>query len=350
MASENKLKERTAWIDVCKGLCIVLVVYGHVSGGLETAGTLSAGSGWILFRSWIYLFHMPVFFALSGIFAYKLATLSVREFLLGRVRTVCFPYVVWTFIIVGAQFAMSRFVNNPPDVSRALRFLVEPYGYGLWFLYSLLLISVAFYFLSRLQIPRLAMILAAIVLSFLASRNVFGFWPILNSAMSFFIYYAAAACARERIVAMVSGSGWGAPLIFGAGLLLAMTGIRFAGPGEAWPLNVLLAGLGFLGMVCLAKVLAHTPACRFWAFLGLFSLEIYLGHPLWGTVSRVVLLRSGMDSPAVMVLGGVLLGIAGSLLVGVLCRAWDFPYLFKWPAKRAAKCGGSQGPSCLPAP
>jgi fucose 4-O-acetylase-like acetyltransferase len=337
MAVDSKTIERFAWIDACKGICIVLVVYGHVSGGLEAGGNVAADSFWMRLRDWVYLFHMPAFFALSGMFAFKLSPLSIPDFFWGRLRTVFYPYLVWTVIIVGAQFAMIRFVNNPPDMSRALHFLREPYGYGLWFLYSLFIISVVFYFLAQLRMPPSMMVLLAVAFSFLASRNFFGFWPMLNTSMNYFIYYAAAACAREKILSCFSGNGCLRPQIVGVGLLLAMTGINLAGSGWGWPFNLLLAGLGFAGVVCLAKGMTLTPVGRVWGFLGLFSLEIYLGHPLWGTVSRVVLLRSGMGSPTILVLGGVLLGILGSLLVGVLCRAWKFPYLYKWPASRRSQ-------------
>jgi len=313
------------------------VVYGHVSGGLEAAGTLAPSSIWMTLRDWVYLFHMPAFFVLSGIFAPRLSQLACRDFLFGRLRTIFYPYVVWTAIIVGAQFAMARFVNNPPEFSRALYFLVEPYGYGLWFLYSLFIISVIFYGLDRRRISPLIIFILAATLSLLASLNAFGFWPIFNTSMGFFIFYATAAVAREKIFSLFSQNDWPAPLLSGTGLLLAMTIFYSAGFGVNWLFNLLLTGLGIAGVICLAKGLAQTLAGRFWAFLGLFSLEIYLGHPLWGTISRVLLLHSRIASPAILVLGGVFLGIAGSLLVGVLCRTWNFPYLFKWPAKAAAK-------------
>jgi len=337
MGSNSNTVDRAVWLDACKGVCIVLVVYGHISGGLEAADSLAHGSFWLKLRDWVYLFHMPAFFALSGIFATKLTTLSGREFLLGRLRTIFFPYVVWTVIIVAAQFSMARFVNNPPDLSRASRFLMEPYGYGLWFLYSLLLISVVYYFLACWKIPPTLILILAVFFSWLASRNVFGFWPIFNTSMSFFIYYVAAACARSKILLLFSSSKCLAPLLAGAGLLLAMTILYQVWLAANWPFHLVLAALGIAGVICLAKGLAQTPAGWFWAFLGIFSLEIYLGHPLWGTVSRVLLLHSKLGSPTVLVLGGVLLGIGGSLVVGILCRRWNFPYLFKWPAKVAAK-------------
>lgn len=48
---------RSTFIDIAKGIGIILVVLGH----LDTNGQIS--------REVIYSFHMPLFFLLSGIFA-----------------------------------------------------------------------------------------------------------------------------------------------------------------------------------------------------------------------------------------------------------------------------------------
>ena len=48
------LKERVKWIDYAKAFAIFFVVIGHVDTGNY-------------FTDWIYSFHMPLFFFLSGI-------------------------------------------------------------------------------------------------------------------------------------------------------------------------------------------------------------------------------------------------------------------------------------------
>ena len=46
-------KQRQAWIDVLKGVGMILVVIGHTSEKN-------------VLNDWVYTFHMPLFFALSG--------------------------------------------------------------------------------------------------------------------------------------------------------------------------------------------------------------------------------------------------------------------------------------------
>ena len=69
--SKSAIGERLRWVDCCRGICIILVVYGHVTGGLVASGVVHGGSAFDQFRNWVYLFHMPAFFFLSGLFAAK---------------------------------------------------------------------------------------------------------------------------------------------------------------------------------------------------------------------------------------------------------------------------------------
>lgn len=65
------------WIDACKGIGILLVVLGHVTD-----------SGGLLNRS-IYLFHMPLFFFLSGYLHTVQA--DFRDFFRKKPFISCFP-------------------------------------------------------------------------------------------------------------------------------------------------------------------------------------------------------------------------------------------------------------------
>lgn len=74
----NKItNNRIEWIDTAKGMGLILVVLGHLH---------------IPFlASWIYLFHMPLFFFLSGV-VYSGQQYSFLEFLTRRIKTLVVPY------------------------------------------------------------------------------------------------------------------------------------------------------------------------------------------------------------------------------------------------------------------
>nr|WP_316046916.1 acyltransferase family protein [Planococcus glaciei] len=52
-------KQRLTWVDITKGFLMILVVIGHFSGPMPTEFPLV---------KYIYWFHMPAFFLLSGLF------------------------------------------------------------------------------------------------------------------------------------------------------------------------------------------------------------------------------------------------------------------------------------------
>jgi fucose 4-O-acetylase-like acetyltransferase len=335
MAADINHDDRVAWVDGCKGICIVLVVYGHVAGGLEVAGVVKAGSVIIGLREWIYLFHMPAFFFLSGLWARKACERTFPAFWLGKMKTLAYPYVVWTGIIFAAQIAMTRFANNAPDGHRALRFLYEPYGYGMWFLYSLFLISLGFYGLSRLKIPALLVALMGVALYLFSRHNAFGFWPILNTSMAYAIFYLLGGSFSGMATGPLKDARL--PILWcgGAGLFALVTVLQTIPFDVSGLLGLVMAWLGIFGAICLAMALVRTVAGGLFTLLGIYSLEIFVAHPLWGTASRALLGICRVHTPWIFLVSGVGLGVAGSLAMAVLCQRYGFPYLFRWPTKKA---------------
>jgi fucose 4-O-acetylase-like acetyltransferase len=319
-------------VDGCKGLAIVLVVYGHVSGGYRTSGVLKADSFYLAARNWVYLFHMPAFFLLSGLFARRGLAYPFRHFLESRVRRLVYPYVLWTGIYFAAQEVMTRFVNNPPDPGRLARFLWEPYGYGLWFLYSLLLISLLYYGLQLAKLPKLAILLGALGLHLAAWFDVFGFWPIFNTAMFNFIFYAMGGLYMDRIFILIEKPGMPLSIVAGILLLGLMTGLYLVLGRFALPLAVVFALPGIIGLALLARGIAHFSGAA--SVLGFYSLEIYLGHPLFSIGARAVLGRIGIHSPTIGIAVCVLAGVLLSLLLAMACNKRKFPYLFRIPDKK----------------
>jgi hypothetical protein len=115
-------------------------------------------------------------------------------------------------------------------------------------------------------------------------------------------------------------------------LLGLMTALALAFESTKIAIGLLAALLGVVGVVCLARGVVDSLLGNFLCVLGFFSLEIYLGHALFGTASRAVLGRCGVRLPAVYVISGLLIGLFASLALAILCRKLKFPFLFRWPA------------------
>lgn len=114
-------RTRIFYLDALKGILIILVILGH-SIQFNTAQYQYS----FLFR-FIYSFHMPLFFAISGYLAYKgwydESTLKKRLFQLAL------PFVFWAIVY-------PLFISGHFDLNNTYKTLLYPDN-GLWFLYNL---------------------------------------------------------------------------------------------------------------------------------------------------------------------------------------------------------------------
>lgn len=86
-------------IDILKGLAIFLVVWGHsIQYFGEDYGVLSDTIG-----KGIYLFHMPLFFFLSGFVSVSSLKKSIGELSVSRLRGIVIPTLFWTSLSIGIQ-------------------------------------------------------------------------------------------------------------------------------------------------------------------------------------------------------------------------------------------------------
>lgn len=125
--------KRIGWIDISKALGIFLVVLCHC--GLRTA-----------FTQWVYSFHMPLFFFVSGMVYVQRG--QFKEFLYRRFRQIMVPYFLFSLILCFGVQSYKDWVNiliaNRNSLSESASF--SP----LWFLPCLFLSSVLMDIHSRL--------------------------------------------------------------------------------------------------------------------------------------------------------------------------------------------------------
>ena len=109
------MTQRDTFLDFCKGTAIFLVVLGHV---LQKVIHIQDGV-----FDFIYLFHMPFFFMLSGYLACSVHSFAI-SFFLKKARTLLLP-----FATVGLLFTC---INGEYS-----SFFFSDFHNGYWFLFSL---------------------------------------------------------------------------------------------------------------------------------------------------------------------------------------------------------------------
>lgn len=130
---------RIEWIDILKGIGILLVVLGHSFANGQT-GDIEAC---MIVKSIIYGFHMPLFFVAAGAAAYlsmnKLK--STQSYMLRLGYGVLLPYVCYAFL---AGFI---FINPEKWLSFSWKFQMDALLRGtveMWFLPALLLLQICY--------------------------------------------------------------------------------------------------------------------------------------------------------------------------------------------------------------
>ncbi len=111
------------FLDVLKGLLIVLVFVGHLIPGSREE---------VLPRFLIYSFHMPLFIGISGfLFNIEKYSFTVKSFVIKYGKRMLLPW----FIAVVVYFFFNRVYLNPKPLTFAkfLKYLYSPY-YHLWYI------------------------------------------------------------------------------------------------------------------------------------------------------------------------------------------------------------------------
>lgn len=142
--------ERNVSIDVAKGICIILVVIGHLLQ-FDCSGLAKN----TLFN-YIYAFHMSVFMMLSGYVAsYGNYDVTFTKLILRRFRQLMVPFLVWMVLTI--VYWHTSLVGA---ITLAMSFLKRP-DVGAWFLLSLFFIYL--YFLLAKKIAKMLPVRNAMV-------------------------------------------------------------------------------------------------------------------------------------------------------------------------------------------
>lgn len=129
---------RISWIDMAKGYGILLVIFAH----LDIASEI---------RTWIYSFHMPLFFFLSG-YVFK-EEYEPMIFLKKKVKSIVIPYVCLGIPMVLFQLLKDFFkgtLSLDNGVHLVRDFLLQRRLWTLWFIACLFCLNILFYIVRKL--------------------------------------------------------------------------------------------------------------------------------------------------------------------------------------------------------
>lgn len=157
-------QNRSAEIDIVKGICILLVVLGHCLRGLFDKKIIPADSNWHLLDFIIYSFHMPVFFIVAGLFFTASFNKGSIYFWKSKISSIVYPYFLWTFIQGLTQYILSSTVviNHKFDILQFYKILWSPIS-PFWFLHALFFCNILSYLSLKYLSPRSLFLISLIL-------------------------------------------------------------------------------------------------------------------------------------------------------------------------------------------
>ncbi len=171
-------KQRITYLDMAKGVGIVLMVTGHLVGSLQTIDNKPYFSP---LYQWIASFHMPLFFVISGI-VLRITREEERDMghiVYRKAKGLLLPYASFSLIYFVINICTCIFFPDLLQFSDLWRYLIYSVTFRgvsvLWFLPALFLGEVVFLWVRKRMGPGRMTVLFSVT-GFL----IFFFSPVLG--------------------------------------------------------------------------------------------------------------------------------------------------------------------------
>lgn len=147
------MTKRIEWIDICKGLGIFLVVIGHT--GIAKASQTA--------YDWIYSFHMPFFYMISGLVFNETKYDTFGKYIKRRIKTLVIPFFLLNTILFGIAKALDLDNIQPPMYEIFTGVL------AMYFLRVLFISEIYYFFINKFFKTYYLKLLAVVILISLSS-------------------------------------------------------------------------------------------------------------------------------------------------------------------------------------
>lgn len=337
--------ERLQYIDIAKAITIFLVVLGHPRA-VEDYGAV---------ERFLYAFHMPLFFVMSGIFLKQKSNYGVQSwkaFFKKNLLGLFVPYIIWAAIYMPFTYiSEGKVLYGSWIVLRNAQTLSS-----LWFLpvlfmartYQEAVMHIAWKFKWNPRISAIVCTFLFFILGMVLPHNNTG--DGIGMPWGFDIAFVASAfmflgyLGRPYLEKLVECENLVKLLIAVTSLILLLIGIHFAHYSEAYPFMLManaefgspilcmINGLtGSLMVIMIAQIANHFLKHRSWIlYIGQNTMGIYLIHKtfLQGLYNKTInfapgtpyLIRAAIVSCIAIIFSIFLMGILSKYIAEILGR------------------------------
>lgn len=261
-------KKRQHWLDVVKGIAIILVVMGHVG---STYGGDSASHSFNVFHKLIYSFHMPLFMFVSGYLFTSSMKKNYRATALSKLATYGIPYVFFSITYWAMKTLGSAFVNNAVSFKDLFKI---PLSF-MWYLYALLIMIELSLLIGRKN-NRTVLVVAVICRIIWETLTIIqGFadsWVnnlIVTDFIKNYIWFALGFTSADKLASRLQKTGNPVKLtvsVFGLTILMVVAAI---GQTKVPFVRILWGLIGIVTIFCIGLLISKKH------FFGIYGQEHY---------------------------------------------------------------------------
>jgi len=269
-------KQAIDWVDTLKFIGILAVILGHIASP---------------FGQFIFSWHMPLFFVISGFFIKF--NLSFSKFFIKDFKRLMVPYFIFSFIGLGAEF-LKRLLLHREELNllfeiKGILFhmdmtsLSNHYGFVLWFLPALFFARLFLFFMQQIT-HNVFYNLVVVVLLFVISFYVdlpFALDNALNSILwvyigfVFFNYYQ-----KNKILYIL-------PLV--GIIVLLFFGLPTLNMADKIYSNELLVFLWALPVIyTFILILKAFPILTTYNQWGKYTMLLFVFHPYTNNIAHII--------------------------------------------------------------
>ncbi len=287
---------REKWIDNAKGIAIICIMVGHLSG-------FSVGP---LDFSFVYGFHLVVFFILSG-YTLKKNSLN-KEYINKKFSRLMIPYFITCLVILLLDVCNKCIISNDISIETITKSVsndivrsffasgtITNFGNielgtrigAIWFLPGLFFAIIFFQIILNKYDDILKRGAASIIvglIGFVTAKFIWLPFSIQSGMMAVFFIWIGYEIKNQNVLERLKWTYYvGAMIIFWGGYLLGFSGVSFVTANAADIVISILVGI--CGSIIVYFMSIHMNWSRLINYMGKISLYILCAH--------IVLLESG---------------------------------------------------------
>jgi fucose 4-O-acetylase-like acetyltransferase len=124
------MKQRIEFIDALKGFAIFCVLWGHSLQYLRNEDDFFHNQAF----EFIYSFHMPLFFMISGFFFRSSLKLNFKQFIKKKGLQLLLPCLVWAILFGLLKFTKAIILKSDINYISEMMKIIVPFKWPFWFL------------------------------------------------------------------------------------------------------------------------------------------------------------------------------------------------------------------------